>query len=225
MQIDGQIALVTGGGSGLGEATARLLASRGARVAVLDFDADKANAVAADIGGFGVQADVGNADAWRLVHVKHHLAPRRDDKAVAIGGAAIGVFTRLRGGDHPAAGFDGAGAQQHMPMGLAGGPGARGAHPASGSALLLDDLLLVGVHGLVGRPVLVLVAGDEAARRVPDAMVTGFQALGTRAMVQDRLRRYRDAGINTLKLGLDGVPQGPQRYELLENIVELTKEL
>jgi hypothetical protein len=66
---------------------------------------------------------------------------------------------------------------------------------------------------------------DEAARRVPDAMVTGFQALGTRAMVQDRLRRYRDAGINTLKLGLDGVPQGPQRYELLENIVELTKEL
>ena len=66
---------------------------------------------------------------------------------------------------------------------------------------------------------------DEAARRVPDAMVTGFQALGTRAMVQDRLRRYRDAGIHTLKLGLDGVPQGPQRYELLENIVELTKEL
>lgn len=66
---------------------------------------------------------------------------------------------------------------------------------------------------------------EEAARRVPDAMVTRFQALGTRAMVQERLRRYRDAGINTLKLGLDGVPQGPQRFELLENIVDLTKEL
>ncbi|MGA1371257.1 MAG: LLM class flavin-dependent oxidoreductase [Pseudomonadales bacterium] len=66
---------------------------------------------------------------------------------------------------------------------------------------------------------------DEAAQRVPDAMVTAFQALGTRAMVQERLRRYRDAGINTLKLGLDGVPQGPRRYELLENIVDLIKEL
>lgn len=66
---------------------------------------------------------------------------------------------------------------------------------------------------------------DEAAQRVPDAMVTAFQALGTRKMVLERLRRYRDAGINTLKLGLDGVPQGPRRYELLENIVDLIKEL
>jgi len=65
---------------------------------------------------------------------------------------------------------------------------------------------------------------DEAAARVPDAMVTQFQALGTPAMVQDRLRKYRDAGVTTLKLGLDSAgPIGPKRFELLESIVDLVK--
>ena len=41
MQIDQQVALITGGGSGLGAATARAMAARGARVAILDFDAGK----------------------------------------------------------------------------------------------------------------------------------------------------------------------------------------
>ena len=67
---------------------------------------------------------------------------------------------------------------------------------------------------------------DEAAQRVPDAMVTEFQALGTREMVQDRLRRYRDVGVTTLKLGLDSAgPLGPARFELLENIVDLVEDL
>ena len=42
MKIQGQAALVTGGGSGLGEATARALAAQGARVAVLDINAEQA---------------------------------------------------------------------------------------------------------------------------------------------------------------------------------------
>jgi len=66
---------------------------------------------------------------------------------------------------------------------------------------------------------------EAAARRVPDAMVTEFQALGTRDMVRVRLRKYAQAGITTLKLGLDGVPQGPRRFELLENIVDLLEDL
>jgi len=67
---------------------------------------------------------------------------------------------------------------------------------------------------------------DEAARRVPDAMVTEFQALGTREMVRQRLRKYRDVGVTTLKLGLDSAgPLGPRRFELLENIVDLMEGL
>ena len=63
---------------------------------------------------------------------------------------------------------------------------------------------------------------DEAAKRVPDAMVTQFQALGTREMVRERLRQYKAVGVTTLKLGLDSAgPIGPKRFELLENIVDL----
>jgi NAD(P)-dependent dehydrogenase (short-subunit alcohol dehydrogenase family) len=58
MKIEGQAALVTGGGSGLGEATARELARLGAKVAVLDVNMDNAKRVAAEIGGIGLQADV-----------------------------------------------------------------------------------------------------------------------------------------------------------------------
>ena len=63
MKIQGQAALVTGGGSGLGEATARELARLGARVAVLDVNLDNARRVADDIGGLALQCDVTSADS------------------------------------------------------------------------------------------------------------------------------------------------------------------
>ncbi|HEY8906895.1 MAG TPA: SDR family NAD(P)-dependent oxidoreductase, partial [Rhodoferax sp.] len=49
MKIQGQAALVTGGGSGLGEATARELARLGAKVAILDVNLANAEKVAAEI--------------------------------------------------------------------------------------------------------------------------------------------------------------------------------
>lgn len=60
MEIQGKGALVTGGGSGLGEATARALAARGAKVAVLDLGRSKGHEVAASLGGesFFAEADV-----------------------------------------------------------------------------------------------------------------------------------------------------------------------
>lgn len=67
---------------------------------------------------------------------------------------------------------------------------------------------------------------EEAAQRVPDAMVTEFQVLGPRELIKQRLTKYRDAGITTLKLGLDGAgPLGPARFELLEEIVDITKDI
>ena len=50
MDLDGAGALITGGASGLGAATARLLVERGARVALADLDADKARALAEELG-------------------------------------------------------------------------------------------------------------------------------------------------------------------------------
>ena len=63
MKIAGQIAIVTGGASGLGEATARALAGQGAKVAVLDRQIDKARQVAAEIGGLALECDITNSDS------------------------------------------------------------------------------------------------------------------------------------------------------------------
>ncbi len=58
MDINGLAAIVTGGGSGLGEATARRLAAAGAKVACMDLNAEAAEKVAGEIGGIGVTCDV-----------------------------------------------------------------------------------------------------------------------------------------------------------------------
>jgi 3-hydroxyacyl-CoA dehydrogenase/3-hydroxy-2-methylbutyryl-CoA dehydrogenase len=60
MKLDGTGAIVAGGASGLGAATARLLAENGARVAIADLDGDKAQSLAGELGGVGFKADVTN---------------------------------------------------------------------------------------------------------------------------------------------------------------------
>ena len=75
MDIQGVAAVVTGGASGLGEATARELARRGAKVAVFDRDADKGGRVASEIGGIFCDADVTSeervADAFFRARAAH----------------------------------------------------------------------------------------------------------------------------------------------------------
>lgn len=58
MDIEGQSAVVTGGGSGLGKATAEMLADKGARVAILDMNGEAAETVGAVTGGPGIQCNV-----------------------------------------------------------------------------------------------------------------------------------------------------------------------
>ncbi len=62
-ELDGAVAVVTGGGSGIGRATAVRFASEGASVAVLDRDADAADAVANEVGGAAHTVDVRDGDA------------------------------------------------------------------------------------------------------------------------------------------------------------------
>ena len=58
MNLHGVAAVVTGGASGLGEAAARALASEGAKVAIFDFNAERGDAVARDIGGVYCKVDI-----------------------------------------------------------------------------------------------------------------------------------------------------------------------
>jgi NAD(P)-dependent dehydrogenase (short-subunit alcohol dehydrogenase family) len=61
MELSGRVALVTGGGSGIGRASARRLAAAGMRVCVVDMNGDAARAVADEIGGLAVTADVSDS--------------------------------------------------------------------------------------------------------------------------------------------------------------------
>lgn len=58
MRLEGKIALVTGGASGIGAATARRLAAEGARVAIADLNEDGAKALASELDGHGCRMDV-----------------------------------------------------------------------------------------------------------------------------------------------------------------------
>jgi NAD(P)-dependent dehydrogenase (short-subunit alcohol dehydrogenase family) len=92
MRIDKAAAIVTGGGSGLGAATARALAARGARVACLDVNREGAEKVAAEIGGIGLKGDVtSEAEAQAAIEAaegKH--GPAR----ILINCAGIGTAAR-----------------------------------------------------------------------------------------------------------------------------------
>jgi NAD(P)-dependent dehydrogenase (short-subunit alcohol dehydrogenase family) len=68
MEIKGKVFIVTGGASGLGEGTARMLAREGASVVIADLQAERGAAVAAEIGGRFVRCDVSQeADGQRVV--------------------------------------------------------------------------------------------------------------------------------------------------------------
>lgn len=94
MDINGATALVTGGGSGLGAATARQLTIRGAKVAVLDLNKEHATKVADEIGGVAVIADVSSessvSEAMKSATESLGEAPR-----VVVNCAGIGLAARV----------------------------------------------------------------------------------------------------------------------------------
>ena len=104
MQIKGQAALVTGGGSGLGEATARELARLGAKVAVLDVNLDNAKKVAADIGGVALQADVTSGPSMEAA--LSEAAAAHGPARILMQIAGIGTAKRVIGKDGNAASLE-----------------------------------------------------------------------------------------------------------------------
>jgi len=91
MDLNGVSAIVTGGASGLGEATSRLFASKGARVVVLDLQDDKGRTVAGEVGGLYVRADVADeTQVTAAVEAAVDMAPLR----VLVNCAGIGWAER-----------------------------------------------------------------------------------------------------------------------------------
>ena len=99
MNPKGHAALVTGGGSGLGAATAAALAKAGAKVALLDVNENAMKEVAAKIGALAVKCDVSDADAAAKAvaeaRAKHGAA------RILVNCAGIGPAKRIVGRDGP----------------------------------------------------------------------------------------------------------------------------
>jgi NAD(P)-dependent dehydrogenase (short-subunit alcohol dehydrogenase family) len=96
MNIDGVAAIVTGAASGLGEATARELASRGAKVAVFDRDGDRGTKVAAEIGGTFCEVDVTSDEKVAAAFAKARDAHGQERILVNCAGVANAAKTVSR---------------------------------------------------------------------------------------------------------------------------------
>ena len=101
MDLNGISAIVTGGASGLGGATARALAKAGAKVAILDVNRDAAEATAREIGGLALICDVADSEAGaqaiQTAQTAHGTA------RVLVNSAGIGTAGRIVGRDGPLA--------------------------------------------------------------------------------------------------------------------------
>lgn len=99
MNVTGVPAIITGGASGLGEGAARMLAAAGAKVSILDVQLDKAEKVAAEIGGLAISCDVTSPES-----VENAFAQAREAHGhcgIALNCAGIGTPAKILGRDGP----------------------------------------------------------------------------------------------------------------------------
>lgn len=99
MDVQGQAALISGGGSGLGAATAEALTRAGARVCVLDLDGDAARRVAAPLGGLGLACDV--ADGAQVEAALAEAQRAHGPARIAVNCAGTAAPGRILGRDGP----------------------------------------------------------------------------------------------------------------------------
>jgi len=94
-------AIVTGGASGLGAATARMLAAEGVKVTLFDRNADQGEAVASDIGGVFAEVDVTDQASVEAGFEKARKAHGQERILVNCAGIATGAKVLGRDGPHP----------------------------------------------------------------------------------------------------------------------------
>ena len=99
MNVSGQCAIVTGGGSGLGAGAAHVLAAAGAKVAVIDVNLDAAQATAADVGGIALACDV--TDPVGVGSVVEDIKAQLGVPRICVNCAGIATGERIVGRDGP----------------------------------------------------------------------------------------------------------------------------
>jgi NAD(P)-dependent dehydrogenase (short-subunit alcohol dehydrogenase family) len=99
MQVEGQAGIVSGGGSGLGRATAQALAAAGVKVAIFDINEAAASETARETGGLAIDADVTDAESVKAAFAA--ARERHGPARVAVNCAGIATAGRIVGRDGP----------------------------------------------------------------------------------------------------------------------------
>ncbi len=99
MDVNDLAAVVSGGASGLGEATARALAKSGVHVSILDINEEGAKSVAGDIGGLAFACDISSAEGVEIAI--NGAAEAHGPARIAINCAGIGTPAKIVGRDGP----------------------------------------------------------------------------------------------------------------------------
>ena len=101
MDVSGQVAVITGGGSGLGAATARMLAAKGAKIAAFDLNMEGAEAVADETGGMALECDVSDAKSGEAAF--EAVAATLGAPRILVNCAGVATAGRIVGREGPLA--------------------------------------------------------------------------------------------------------------------------
>jgi len=185
MQLDTTKAIVTGGASGLGEATARHFAARGAQVTLLDRDHARGARVAAEIGGHFAQTDV--TDEASVQAAIDLGMDRMGGISVAVNcaGIAVGMKTVGRDGPHPLPAF-----QTTIDINLVGSfnvarlaaaaMGANAAEPDGARGVIINTASIAAFDGQKGQAAYAASKGGIVGMTLP--MARDLASVGVRVM-------------------------------------------
>jgi NAD(P)-dependent dehydrogenase (short-subunit alcohol dehydrogenase family) len=168
-------ALVTGAASGLGEATARALAAAGAPVALLDRDAARGAAVAAEIGGLFLETDVTRDDSVAAALAAAAAAHGTARIAVTCAGIAPAAKVVGRDGPHPMDLFDRViavnlgGAMRVMAQAAAAMAAAAPLEPDGERGVVVNTASIAAFEGQIGQAAYAASKGAVAALTLPAA--------------------------------------------------------
>ena len=235
MRIRDVAALVTGGASGLGEATARRLADAGARVAVIDLNAERAEAAGDALSGVGLCCDVTSPEA-----VEAALAEIGDAVGapqIVVNCAGIGTAERIVGRDGPMRLENFARVIQVNLIGtfnvmrLAAAGMARGEAQESGErGVIVNTASVAAFEGQVGQAAYAASKGGVAALTLPAAREFARAGIRVCTIAPGILETPMFDGVpDSAREGLLAITQFPPRLgepdeyaQLVQHIVENT---
>ena len=216
MQLANTSAVVTGAASGLGEATARFFAEKGATVTLLDRDEEKGEAVAAEIGGTFVQTDV--TDEASVQNAIDTAMDRmgRITATVNCAGIAFAIKTLGRDGPHPFDAF-----RKTLDVNLAG---TFNVSRLAAAAMAQNEPEPDGARGVIVNTASVAAFDGQKGQAAYSASKGGVVGM-TLPMARDGMRRETASSVqftrdlahrNSFSLlstaGKSVTPKGPWRY-------------